>query len=83
MVDYVLLLIYRNIPKAKELIDNLPYNNPQIEELQNLMNQIYDELDYQSLINQSETDFFKLSWRMNFEKDKDGKQTYYGYFLNQ
>lgn len=83
LVDYVLLLIYRNIPRAKEIIDNLPYNNPQIEELQNRMNQIYDEQDYQSLINQSETDFFKLSWRMNFEKQKDGMQTYYGYFLSQ
>ena len=81
LVDYILLLIYRNIPKAKELIDNLPYNNPQIEELQNRMNEIYDELGYQELINHSGTDFFKLSWRMNFEKQKDEKLTYYGYLL--
>ena len=82
LVDYVFLLIYQNIPKAKQLIDELPYNNPQIEELQNRMNDICDQVNYQELINQPDTDFFKLSWRMNFEKKIDGKQTYFGYFID-
>lgn len=82
LVDYFLLLIYQNIPKAKALIDNLPYNNPQIEELQNRMNQIYNESDYRDLINHSDTDFFKLSWRMAFNEMVNDKQTYYGYFIN-
>ena len=81
LVDYVLLLIYENIPKAKSLIDGLPCNNPQIEELQNRMSEVYDEEKYLKLINDSDTSFFKLSWRMEFVKEKDGWQTYFGKFL--
>ena len=81
LVDYILLLIYQNIPKAKQLIDNLPYNNSQIEELQNRMNEVFDEDAYQKLVNSSNTDFFKLSWRMQFETSKNGQMTYYGRFI--
>ena len=79
LVDYFFLLIYDSIPQARELIDNLPYNNLQIEELQNHMNLIYDEAAYRDLIYHSGTDFFKLSWRMNFKVESNGKQTYYNH----
>ena len=81
LVDYVLLLIYENLPKAKKLIDELPFNNPLIEELQNRMNSVYDEEEYRRLINDSDTYFFKLSWRIAFSPVKDSKQTFYGKFL--
>ena len=83
LVDYILLLIYQNIPKAKQLIDNLPYNNPQIEKLQNIMNEVFDENTYHELITASDTDFFKLSWRMEFETSKNGQDTYFGRFLQK
>ena len=81
LVDYILLLIYENIPKATRLMDDLPYNNSQIEELQNRMNEVFDEKAYQKLVTDSDTDFFKLSWRMKFETSKNGKKTYFGSFL--
>ena len=82
LIDYVLLLIYKQIPKAKCLIDDLSYNNPKIEELQNRMNDAFDERIYRTLITDSDTNFFKLSWRMNFEtQTSDGKLTMFGFFM--
>lgn len=82
LLDYFIRIAYENIPNAKKLIDDLPYNNPQIEELQSRMSLPYDEIEYKHLINDSDTDFFKLSWRMNFDKEtSDNKMTYYGWFL--
>lgn len=82
LVDYVMLLIYQHIPLAKQLIDDLPYNNPQIEELQNRMDLVFSEDEYHKLIFESDTSFFKLSWRMKFEKQKAGQQTYFGRFID-
>ncbi len=82
LVDYFMMVVYRNLPYAQKLINELPYNNPQIEELQNRMSSPFDNADYNNLINNSDTIFFKLSWRMKFDKfTKENKQTYFGYFL--
>lgn len=81
LLDNFMLLVYENIPYAKKLIDDLEYNNPEIEELQNRMNDVYNEKNFEDLIN-GETYFFKLSWRMNFKEKIGDKQTYYGYFIN-
>ncbi len=83
LVDYIFLLIYENNKKARLLMDELPYNNPLIEELQNRMNRIYNQKEYYELVNCSNTYFFKLSWRMSFEECSDGKLTYYGYICKK
>ena len=82
LVDYFMLLVYKNIPTATELIDNLEYNNSQIEELQSRLNLPFVESEYKNLINQEETFLFKLSWRMKFELKNNGKDTYYSKFIN-
>lgn len=82
LVDYFIMLVYRNIPKAKDLIDNVPYNNPCMEELQNRMSMAFNKNDYDQLLYNSDTYLFKLSWRMNFEeKTVDGNTTYFAEFL--
>lgn len=82
LMDYLIKIVYDNIPYAKRLIDELPFNNPQIEELQSRMSKPFDKNSYDKLINSSDTDFFKLSWRTNFKKQtKDGLYTYYYYFM--
>lgn len=81
LVDYTLLIIYNNILRAKNLIDTLEYNNTEIEELQNIMNDVFDEDKYLSLMNSHDTYFFKLSWRMNFADEKGGQKTFYGKFI--
>lgn len=80
LVDYSLLIVYNNVLRARELIDELPYNNIRIEELQELMSEEYDAEKYNELINSTDTSFFKLSWRMDFPKEKNGRKTFYGKF---
>ena len=82
LLDYFMMLVYRNLPKAKQLIDNVPYNNPCMEELQNRMSIAFNKNDYEQLLYNSDTYLFKLSWRMNFEKETDdGNTTYFAQFL--
>lgn len=83
LFDYFLYLTYENIPHAKELIDNLPYNNSKIEELQGMMNMPFNEEEYKKLIEAEDTIFYKLSWRMPFDKcTSSGEQTFFDFFLN-
>lgn len=82
LVDFFMLAVYNNISYAKELIDNLPYNQPQLETLQEIMSQPYNEQKYKEITENSNTDMFKLSWRMNFKKEtENGQQTFFGHFL--
>ena len=82
LVDYFIMLVYRNLPKAKDLIDNVPYNNLLVEELQNRMSMSFNKEDYDNLLYNSGTFLFKLSWRMKFEeKTVDGNTTYFAQFL--
>lgn len=82
LLDYFIMLVYRNIPEAKKLIDNVPYNNPCMEELQNRMSMAFNKNDYDQLLYNSDTYLFKLSWRMNFKKETDdGNTTYFAQFL--
>lgn len=83
LVDYFMMIVFRNSPYAKKLIDELPYNNPLVEELQNRMSLPYDENEYNKLVNDSNTSLFKLSWRMDFEKmTKSGEATYFSNFID-
>lgn len=84
LVDYFIRLVYNNLPEARSLIDNLPYNNEKIEELQARMNLAFNQKEYDKLINESNTNFFKLSWRIPFDnEDKNGNMTYFGHFINR
>ena len=82
LVDFFMLAVYNNVSHAKELIDSHSYNQPQLETLQEIMSQVYDEEKYNNLTIKSNTDMFKLSWRMNFKREtEEGRQTFFGYFL--
>lgn len=83
LLDYFMLILYNNCQNIKKLIDDVPYNNSNIEQLQNIFNDVYNESDFNELLN-GDTYLFKTSWRMNFvEKTADGKETYFGHFINQ
>lgn len=82
LVDYFMAVVYNNFQNAKSLVDNLKYNNSMIDELQSRMNLEYSKDEYDSLINQTETFLFKLSWRMEFREEINNAKTYYGYLLS-
>lgn len=82
LVDLFMCLIYDNIPYAKKLIDELPYNNSNIESLQENMNNEYNNKKYQEIIRAKDTYFYKLSWRMYFKNEtSDGKPTFFKMFI--
>ena len=84
LVDYFIYLAYLENDQARELIDNLQYNNPHIDDYQEIMDLPFDSQKYLRLVNSDDTYFYKLSWRMDFkETNDDGKQTFYGHFMNE
>lgn len=84
LVDYFMEVIYRNLPSVKDLVDELPYNNSLIDELQAKMNDKYIEKDYKELVDSKDTYLFKLSWRLSFQQEtKDGELTYFGFLLKK
>lgn len=83
-VDYTIRLAYNHIDFIKELIDYVPENNLRRDDLQNMFDDKYNEDMFKQLMNEKNTYIHKLSWRMNFkETTDDGKQTFYGYFINE
>lgn len=87
LIDYFLFddlihLIYENISSVKKLIDELPYNNSNIESLQENMNNEYNDKKYQEIVGAKDTYFYKLSWRMDFKNEtSDGKPTFFKMFI--
>lgn len=83
LVDYFMCMVYDNIPQAKDLIDELPFNNSKVDDFQNVMNDTYKKDKYNEIIGAKDTFFYKLSWRMKFKKtSSDGKKTFFGHFTD-
>lgn len=81
-MDYTIALAKTHIPCIAKQIENVPVNNLFRDELQNKFNEPFDEAEYKKIIS-GDTYLFKTSWRMDFkEQTEEGKQTYYGYFIN-
>lgn len=78
--DYVFALAYNEIPKCREILDNVPLNNPEINNLDDLMSSKFDETVYKKMTD--ETMFFKLNWKRNYNKKTIlGSETFYGHLL--
>lgn len=78
MFDSIIAAAYEKKRDVKNLIDNVPYNNPQLYELSYVMNRAFDSSLFDKIL--SETYFHKLTWKADFVKvDEKGEQTFYGY----
>ena len=81
LIDYVMLAGYNNIYGFKKLIDELPFNNQGIKELDKHFNDEHSEELLDNIL--SESTFFKLNWKRNYKKETNGRKTLYGYFLEK
>ena len=79
LIDYTFLIMYRNFPECKDLIDNITINNGNLYELAKQFNNLYHEEEYKNLTNNT---FFKLTYKKDFKEYKNDKLTNYGYFIN-
>lgn len=79
--DYAIALAYDEIPQCRKILDDVPLNNPEIHNLDDLMSSKFDETLYKKLT--EETMFFKLNWKRNYSKKTTfGDETFYGHLLN-
>lgn len=81
-LDYIIASLYNKNEPIREMIDNVPYSNPDVHYILFHMKEPYDAEAFERICR--ETYIHKLSWkgRMN-EKTKDGGcMTYYGYVIN-
>jgi len=80
LIDYTVELAYQNFPECKKLLDSVPLNNPEIEGLRPLLNSAWDEKKFEDLTNS--TNFFKLTWKHEFQKNISGQKTFWGKICN-
>ena len=77
LIDYLIELAYREFDDIKEIIDNVPPNNPNRFALRDAMNLDLEYAQMHHIITE-DTIFYKLSHKSNYGKyDKDGKETIY------
>lgn len=82
LFDYFISLCYDNIPDVRVMIDSVPPNNPQVHDIQHLLqlNYEYNEILFNEVC--SNTFFHKLNWKKDFnEYTENGKLTNYGYIV--
>lgn len=80
MIDYMIVLAQQKDREIEEAFKKIPPNNPCCDELYNILGEPFDELTWKNL--KKETSLFKLSWKHEFPKEKNGIETFYGNLLN-
>ena len=75
-LDYIIALAYDEFPEFRAMLDAVPLNNPEIDNLQPMLNLPYDEKKFAALT--KSTNFFKLTWKQEFQKNISGSETFYG-----
>lgn len=79
LIDYVILLAYKNFEECKKDIDWISLHNEEIFTLANKFNEQYDEKEYKKILNHW---FFKLTYKwMFYTHTKDWNLTNYWNFL--
>ena len=73
--DYLIDLAQRHDPRIKAAFAHIAPNQPGSDELLKVINQPYEEAVWRKL--RQETALFLLSWKRNFVKERDGKETFY------
>ncbi|MCF2684357.1 capsular polysaccharide synthesis protein, partial [Faecalicatena contorta] len=83
LIDYVLRMVYENIPEVKATISQIKPNNTEQMHLCHNLNSPYSEEGYQSIVTRS-TWLHKLSWKEKWnEKTSEGEKTMYAHWKEQ
>ena len=86
MIDYLfldyLIVLARNSHKyVDDLFAKIPNNNPKCDDLLKVCGNEYDSYKWRELT--EDTQLFKLTWKANFPKQIDGKNTFYGELIDK
>lgn len=81
LIDYLVVLAQRHCAEANNALEAVVPNNPQCDELFKVLGEPFDDNEWERL--KEETQLFKLTWKQEFPKRVDGRDTFYGRLLNR
>ena len=87
LIDYIIAIAYKHFQDIKEQVDNIPVTNVNLWYMLRRLNLPYNKEEWKKII--VDTDFFKLSYKAEFNggelnrTTKDGQITNCGYILSQ
>lgn len=79
LFDYMIVLAQRYDKRIADAFKNIIPNNPCCDDLGKVLGEPYDAKVWKGL--KEETSLFKLSWKQEFPKKKDEKDTFYAKLL--
>lgn len=80
LVDYAVVLAQRHYEDIAEAFKQIQPNNPYCDELYKVLGQPYDENTWQHI--SKDTALYKLTWKQSFEKEINGKKSFYGMLID-
>lgn len=82
LIDCIMSIGYEHIPFISEQIDNVPKNNSNVFELQNILNEEFNSITWCDLL--KKCSLHKLNYKMNLRiKSSNKNNTFYGYLFNK
>ena len=82
LIDYLILLGYKNFQQIRELIDDVPYNNQDIFEMYQVLDKPYSKELYERLTKRNI--IHKLTYKIDLKKETaDGQETLYAHLLRE
>lgn len=80
LTDYAISIAYDKIDEVKRMIDNVPENNVRIHQLKEMLNNEFDMVEYNNILEQNK--IHKLAHERKYVKSlENGKETFYGHLL--
>lgn len=79
MIDYLIMIAYKEFPDIKAEIDNLPYSSERLYDLVKMLNKPYNAKEFTKL--KTECIFSKLDWHKKYKTQTKHKKTYYSHIL--
>lgn len=80
LVDYAVVLAQKHYEDIAVAFCKIEPNNKYCDELCKVLGQPYDEKVWKVL--RTDTVLYKLTWKQSFEKEIDGKKTFYGKLMD-
>lgn len=80
MLDYIFVLTQRADSRIMEAFTAIAPNNTNCDELVKVLNKPFDVEKWQEI--KKDTSLFKLTWKQEFQRQRDGKDTFYAALLD-
>lgn len=80
LTDYVIVLAQKHYKEISDAFNKIEPNNTYCDELYKVLGQPYDENIWKKI--SKDTVLYKLTWKQSFEKEIDGKKTFYGKLID-